>query len=358
MLAAEFLSYLGLDPVEGFLRGLYRRAPEYPAPAMLRTMFLMDLLQMVHYPEVERHLSTHPEQAVLLGFPMRDGEVLLPKWKNLWHFDQRRIGGKWDTVFSLLRDAMVRAGRKLGLRIGEKTMQDAIPIKALEHDKEAAYNGHYKIAGYKLDTTDDLEHAVPLAKLTTGINDDEAKNLIPELEELKRAGITVVEHTIDCGYTDYKELAWMGVNGIKACYRMAENWVHNEKGESQYLEHLYQKYWEDQEFRPKAPTERVLLFLFERGHVEEVGAHFRNQVMAKYHEDPDGHMKGYHKRSRKEGNHGYWKEHLGIERRLRVKGRARVDRFLTRNLSAVLAVALTRLQHGVRTNLISVAFLT
>jgi len=358
VLAAEFLSYLDLDPLEGFLAGLYRRAPEYPAPAMLRTALLFDLLKMAHYPDVERHLQTHPEQAVMLGFPCENGAVLTPKWKNVWHFDQRRVGGKWEQVFVLLRGALVSTGRKLGLRIGEKTMQDATPIEALEHDTEAKYNGHYKINGYKLDTTDDLEHAVPLAKLTTCINHDEAKNLVPELEELKSAGIVVEEHTVDCGYTDYEQLAWMGVNGIKACYRMAENWVHNEKGELPYLEQLYQKFWQDPEFRPGAPTEYVLRFLFERGCIEEVGAYFRNPVMAKYHADPDGHMKEYHKRSRKEGNHGYWKEHLGIESRLRVKGRARVDRFLTRNLCAVLAVALTRLQHGVRTGLTSVAFLT
>src|SRR3972149_5874991 len=37
VLAAEFLSYLDLDPLEGFLAGLYRRAPGDPAPALLPT---------------------------------------------------------------------------------------------------------------------------------------------------------------------------------------------------------------------------------------------------------------------------------------------------------------------------------
>jgi hypothetical protein len=80
--------------------------------------------------------------------------------------------------------------------------------------------------------------------------------------------------------------------------------------------------------------------------------------MRRYDEDPEGYLKVYHKRSRKEGNHGYWKEHLQLESRLRRKGIKRVDRYLTRNLCALLSVALNRLQHGINRNLTSVAYLT
>ena len=49
---------------------------------------------------------------------------------------------------------------------------------------------------------------------------------------------------------------------------------------------------------------------------------------------------------------------MDMEKRLRVKGRIKVDRYLTRNLCALLAVALCRLQHGIKTNLTSVAYFT
>ena len=49
---------------------------------------------------------------------------------------------------------------------------------------------------------------------------------------------------------------------------------------------------------------------------------------------------------------------MDLERRLRTKGLKNVDRYLTRNVCAVLAVALCRLQHGVKKNLTSVAYLT
>ena len=77
-----------------------------------------------------------------------------------------------------------------------------------------------------------------------------------------------------------------------------------------------------------------------------------------YTADPVAFLKDYHRRSHQEGSHGCWNEHLDLERRLRTKGLTNVDRYLTRNLCAVLAVALCRLQHGVRNNLTSVAYLT
>ncbi|MCK4444363.1 MAG: hypothetical protein KAW09_07450 [Thermoplasmata archaeon] len=89
-----------------------------------------------------------------------------------------------------------------------------------------------------------------------------------------------------------------------------------------------------------------------------MGAYFRNLKMDSYDEDPGAYIDVYHKRSRKEGNHGYWKEHLQPEKRLRRKGIERVDRYLTRNLCALLSVALNRLQHGIERNLTSIAYLT
>ncbi len=73
--------------------------------------------------------------------------------------------------------------------------------------------------------------------------------------------------------------------------------------------------------------------------------------------DPVQYLRDYHLRSRKEGHQGYWKEHLSLQRRLRICGLHNVHMFLTRNLRTVMAVALNRLQHGVTEHLSSVAYL-
>ncbi len=356
--ASEFIGYLDLEPVERFLDRLYGRKPTYPAKAMMKALFLMDLKRMKFRTELKRHLDSNLDEARMLGFPVEEGRVLVTAANNLWHFDKIRMGGRWDDLFRILRDAVVEEAASLGLTVGEKTLEDATPIEALDGDSEAEYNGHYEVKGYKLDTVTDLEEAVPLSKMTTGINDDEAKNLQPQLSEMKGAGIQVKDHWIDGGYADYVNLAWMGVNGITVHYHLHENWVRNEKGSVDNVLRLYQECWKDGGFRQRAGIGYILCFLLERGYVEEVGAFFRNMAMDRYAADPVAFLKDYHKRSRQEGSHGYWKEHMDLERRLRTKGLTNVDGYLTRNLCAVLAVALCRLQHGIKENLTSVVYLT
>jgi len=77
--------------------------------------------------------------------------------------------------------------------------------------------------------------------------------------------------------------------------------------------------------------------------VEEVGASIRNRATNRYAEDPAAFPDDYHKRSRQEASHGYWKDHLDLGRSLRTKGLVNVDRYLTRNMCAFPVVALTKL---------------
>lgn len=355
--AGEFLHHLNLSFLDGYFNELYSRKPDYPAVAMFKTMLLMDIRKMKFLTELERALKEDHELAEALGF-VRDGIVLIPGYKNLWHFCNIRLKGRWDELFALLRKEVVRRAEAFGLKMGEDTVQDATPIKALSHDEEAEYNAHYEVKGYKVDVVTDLKTGIPLSKRVTGINCDESNDLIPQLEEIMKAGINVKNHWIDGGYDDYHNLAWMGVHKIRAHHPVHKNWVHNEKGEVSKLKKLYNKHWKDEDYRANAPTESILLSLFEKGYDEEVGSFFRNDSMERYQEDPEAYERDYHKRSREEGNNGYWKEHLGIEDRLTVKGMERVDRYITRNMCALLAIALCRLQHGVKENLTSVAYFT
>ena len=126
---------------------------------------------------------------------------------------------------------------------------------------------------------------------------------------LNQSKIQVKEHTIDGGYADYEMIGWMGIHGIKGWYKIHTNWVYNPKGHEKYIRALYQKHWKDPKFRAYASFPDILQFLFARGYTEEVGAFYRNQVMAVYTKNPQEHLKRYHVRSRQEGHHGYWKEH-------------------------------------------------
>ena len=356
--ADEFLSALNLDFLQSFFKKLYRRKPDYPAEAMLKAVFFMNLKKMKFFPELVRYLMSNSTVAISLGFLKKDSKVCIPSKQNLWHFCNIRLKDQWDTLFTLMRDEAVTLGKNLGLTLGEKTLEDAMPIESLPGDDEAEYNDHYKIKGYKIDSVTDQQKAVPLGVTVTSINYDEAKNLIPQLSTMLSSKIPVKQHTIDGGYADYEMIGWMGTKQIQGIYKIHKNWVHNPKGDQQYILILYQRHWKDSNFKPHASLQYILQFLYRKGYTEEVGAFYRNQAMDAYTKNPKEYLKTYHVRSRQEGHHGYWKEHLEIEERLRTKGVARVTRYILRNFCTILAVVLCRLQHHQKENLTSIAYLT
>ncbi len=358
MNADKFLSALNLDVLQDFFKGLYRRTPKYPAEAMLKAVLFMDLKKMKFFPELVRYFMSNPRAALALGFQMEEGKVNIPSKQNLWHFCNIRLKEHWETVFTLMRDESVATAKTLGLRLGEKTLEDAMPLQSRPRDSEAEYNDHYKIKGYKVDSVTDQNHFVPLSVKVTSINADEAKNLIPQLTALNRSEIRVEEHTIDGGYADYELIGWMGIHGIQGWYKIHTNWVYNTKGDEHYIRALYQHHWKDPGFKTHASLSEILSFLFKKGYTEEVGAFYRNQTMIAYTQNAQEYLKRYHVRSRQEGHHGYWKEHLALEDRLRTKGLERITRYVLRNFCSILAVVLCRLQHHCKDNLTSIAYLT
>jgi hypothetical protein len=325
---------------------------------MFKAVLFMNLKKMKFFTELIRHLRSNPSAAIALGFQEKQGAVCIPSKQNLWHFCNIRLKDHWNELFTLMRNEVVNLGKKLGLTLGEKTLEDAMPLQSLQGDHEAEYNDHYKIKGYKIDSITDQQKAVPLEVTVTSINHDEAKNLIPQLTEMRVSGILVKKHTIDGGYADYEMIGWMGIKEIQGIYRIHDNWVYNPKGEQQYILTQYQKHWKDPEFKLYAPLQYILQFLYNKGYTEEVGAFYRNQAMIQYAENSETYLKTYHVRSRQEGHHGYWKEHLEIQDRLRTKGLARVTRYVLRNFCTILAVVLCRLQHNQKEKLTSIVYLT
>jgi hypothetical protein len=358
MNANEFLSALNLDCLQDFFKRLYRRIPDYPAEAMLKAVMFMDLKRMKFFPELVRYLKSNPLAALALGFLKEEGKVRIPSKQSFWHFCNIRLKDHWNGVFMSMRDEIVAKAKTLGFNIGEKTLEDAMPLQSLPGDNEAEYNDHYKIKGYKIDSVTDQNKYIPLSVKVTPINADEAKNLIPQLSALHLSKIPVKEHTIDGGYADYEMIGWMGIHGVQGWYKIHDNWVHNAKGEIEFIQALYQKHWKDPEFKTYASLPDILRFLFIKGYTEEVGAFYRNQTMIVYTQNPKEYLKRYHVRSRQEGHHGYWKEHLALEDRLRTKGLVRVTRYVLHNFCSILAVVLCRLQHHQKENLTSIAYLT
>ncbi len=80
--------------------------------------------------------------------------------------------------------------------------------------------------------------------------------------------------------------------------------------------------------------------------------------MQKYEECPDNVIDLYHRRNSNEGINSYLKEHLEVEVHSNGKGIKNIDLHVTECCIVMLAVAFARLQHSIKENLCSVAYLT
>ena len=102
----------------------------------------------------------------------------------------------------------------------------------------------------------------------------------------------------------------------------------------------------------------MMKFLVEHDKYECVGAYFRNARMAEYEEVPDTYLDDYHNRNKDEGFNGKLKNVLNIEICTKGKYGDKVDLYTTLSLVGVLAVAVAKLQRGIKENLGSIAYLT
>ena len=98
--------------------------------------------------------------------------------------------------------------------------------------------------------------------------------------------------------------------------------------------------------------ERRLEYLYRKGgyYRQDVGRYYRNETFRVLLSDPERYEEMYNRRTLVEGVQGYWKQHVGLTK---MEGRTMefIDLRITVRLMGLLAVALTRLQNGIRSGL-------
>ncbi len=288
------------------------------------------------------------------------------------HFEKVRMSNKgMDSIMQLFCKNVVEAGNRLGLKIGKCTGTDSTPIKT-HNDPVGKYNGHYKKKMVKAQITMDYEHNIPLAKKVCGGTEDDDKYL----EEMLRntavsARMNMEETWFDGGYNSNKNIAFAHVEmGLMSHYHIDKDWKENVKYEHRFngktylyspeqeINYLYRKNWQDLKYKKDASLEYKMQFLVNKGFHDAVAMYFRNDYMNKYDECPDNVLDLYNRRNSNEGINSYLKDHLEVEVHLNGKGMKNIDLHVTECCIVMLAVAFVRLQHGIKENLSSVAYLT
>ena len=374
--ASKFLEGLNLDPIMPELNKHYS-VPEnkeyYSRRAMLKTMICRKIMKIKYYTRTENYLKDHPDEAIELGFNIDvDGNALIPDHETLRHFEKIRLGNEgMDTIMELFCIKVVGEGNRLGLKVGETTGTDSTPIET-PTDPDGTYNGHYKKKMVKMHITSDYEHNIPLAKQVCGGTEDDNQYLEGMLKKTAVSAKENMDETwFDGGYNSNKNIAVAHVEfGLICHYHIDQDWRRNVTYEHKFggktfiytpekeITYIYRKYWSDPDYKKDAPLEYMMKYLVKKGIHEPVAMYFRNPCVAAYEECPDGVLDVYHLRNRSEGVNSYMKENLGLETHINGKRMKNIDLHVTECCIVLLAVALTRLQHGITENLSSVAYLT
>jgi hypothetical protein len=373
---SKFLEGLNLDPIMPELNKHYSVSEgkeDYPRRAMFKTMVCRKIMKIRYYTRTQNYLKDHPDDAIELGFNIDiDGNAVVPDHETLRHFEKIRLGNEgMDKIMELFCIKVVESGNKLGLKIGEKTGTDSTPIQT-HNDPDGTYNGHYKKEMVKAHITSDYDNNVPLAKQVCGGTDGDNQYLEGMLRKTAvSAKENMDEAWFDGGYNSNKNIALAHVEfGLTCHYHIDKDWQrnvtyeHNFGGKTyiytpeQEINYLYRKYWNQPDYKKDASLEYMMMYLVKRDIYEPVAMYFRNPYVAKYEECPDAVLDVYHRRNISEGINSYMKTNLGLETHVNGKGIKNIDLHVTQCCIALLAVALTRLQHGINENLSSVAYLT
>jgi hypothetical protein len=374
--ASKFLEGFNLDPIMPEINKHYivkEGIETYPRRAMVKAFIWRNIKTIKYYTKEARYLQTHPDEALELGFNIDpEGNVISPDHETLRHFEKVRLDNKgMNEIMQIFCIKVVGVGNSLGLKIGKCTGTDSTPIKT-HRDPDGKYNGHYKKEMVKAHITMDYDHNIPLAKKICGGTENDDVHLENMLRMAAVSAKMNMEETwFDGGYNSNKNIAFTHVEmGLTSHYHIDKDWIENAKYEHRFngktyfysleqeINYLYRKNWQDPKYKKDASLEYKMQFLVKKGFHDPVAMYFRNNYMNKYDECPDNVLDLYHRRNSNEGINSYLKDHLEVEIHLNGKGMKNIDLHVTECCIVMLAVAFTRLQHGIKENLSSVAYLT
>jgi hypothetical protein len=346
--AGEFLGHLDLGGLRDWLWGRYSKPQQvrWDPEGMLRCILYFGLKGYDHLTEARRDLEARPGLVEALGLDSA------PPYKTYWHFGAVRLGDDGlERVFSLLVGLVVSEGQARGLAIGECVSVDATPLETGRRDRRAEYSEHYEVRGYKAHNVVDTEHGIPLDFRVTRINDHESSEIRDALQRVVARGCPVRLVLADAGYDGWENYAFVNQEiGARLVTGFRHDAVLSDTGEADHIWKQYNRLWKREGYVIGASLEERLSILYRWGRWKEVGQYHRNEVLRVLWSEPWSYHCEYNRRVLIEGDHGYWKQHVGMSK---FEGRPMefIERRCRIRLVGMLAAALTRLQNGLTSGL-------
>lgn len=364
MRLALFLSFMDVTILEDVMKLFYRREASIKyLGSMGRTLVFMKLKGLTP-DRVANHLKTYPFDAELLGYGRKvDGSFEIPCGETIRLNLKNRFGVKGiKKIDRAILISLIKSAEKLSIDLGYCCGSDAFPVISVSSDKDADYNGHYEVTGYKVATMESYDSEtgiVPLIGDVIGINEDEGKTLLPHLKQLNKDGVHVNDLFVDGKYATISNIAQVEViYGTSLHYDIAENWVYNENATPLDIKVEYQKFHNESDFRVTTSEDNMERYLVKKGCYGPVGHMIRNMHMTAKEECPDGYLDHFHQRNMTESENDFIKNDMGLQQAIKRKGKEAVELEFHFTLLSLHILALIRLQNKCKKHLVSKSGLT
>jgi hypothetical protein len=363
--AVLFISFLGLSPLYSLLRQFYAEPYKirYPPEAMLRLFALQKLRRHKFLSELDRELD---ERAVkLLGFHHK------PSYKTLWHWLNKRVG---PDGLQLMHTELIKIiNRTLathGIEMSKTVAGDAAHIQAHPKDKQAAYNGHYKMNCYLVHNLICAKTGLTLNWLVAPGNLDEGQFMLPMLAKTIVDGFKHTFLIVDNGYAHFFNYEIPNLLGLKLLIGFRKKNKLSWRGKPRTLKLRFRKMVKAGKLTKeklvelgmdvdpeKNGLEDVVCALAIAGQHEYAGAYYRNVSLEWFESDRKGWQSLYTPpRSFIEGTHGHQKDWLDLDD-LTEKGLYKAKLHVALCMLCEAAVACTRVQNGCTEALTSCAYI-
>ena len=359
MQTALYLSFFDTTPFVEAMKPFYKRLGSVRYLESMGLTFVFMKITEKSPGKMANYLKTNPACAELLGYQRNaEGDFIIPDGETIRYNQKKRFGPEGiKNIDKVILMAMNRRAKELGIDLGETCGSDAFPVKSVKSDEQAEYNGHYEMQGYKVATIESYgaeTGIVPLMGGVIGINEDEGKTMIPQLQELKTCDIHVKQNWVDNKYATIDNIQKAEIiEGTILHYNPAKNWIYDHNATPEQIKQEYQKFHNEPDFQPGAPLDFMMQYLVKKGHGETVGYMLRNDHIAAKEECPDGYLDHFHKRNITESENNYIKNDKGLQKAIRRKGKEYIELQLQLTLLALHVVALVRLQNNVKSTLVS-----
>jgi len=265
-----------------------------------------------------------------------------------------------EIAHAALMGAINEALKSQGAQMGLKVAGDASPIKAMKRDKEAKYNGYYKMVCYLVHRLICSATNLTLSWAVTPGNVDETCMMVVLLVKALLFGVIPEAAGFDNGYASSWSYALLGLTAIKPFIGFRKNTKPNWRGKPRTLRLRFKKMVKAgvltaERLKPlgislnpdENSIEKILSSLMIAGQYEYVGAYYKNLSLTEFRQNKRGWIKLYvQMRNVIEGSNGHQKDWLDLDN-LRVKGLQKARLYTALSMLSEAMFAYTRVQNGI-----------